>query len=54
MPKVDRDILLAWRDYRVKLKEYLEKVAALKDCLDVNKPRFIEVISNDSFINNGK
>lgn len=41
MPEVDRDILLAWREYRIKLKEYQEKTKALRDSLDANKPRFI-------------
>lgn len=25
MPKADRDILLAWREYRIKLKEYRKR-----------------------------
>ena len=41
MPEADRDILLAWREYRIKLKEYQEKTKALRDSLDANKPRFI-------------
>lgn len=48
MPKVERDILLAWREYRVKLIEHMAKVKALKDSLDANKPRFVETIPNTS------
>lgn len=48
MPKAERDILLAWREYRIKLKEHLVKAKALKDSMDVNKPRFIEVVPNRS------
>lgn len=47
MPKADREILLAWREYRIKLKEYQEKTKALRDSLDANKPRFIETILNN-------
>lgn len=48
MPKAERDILLAWREYRIKLKEHMVKAKALKDSMDVNKPRFIEVVPNRS------
>lgn len=44
MPKAERDILLAWREYRIKLKEHMAKVKALKDSMDANRPRFIETI----------
>lgn len=48
MPKADRDVLMAWREYRSRLKEYREKTKALRDSLNANEPRFIEtVINND-------
>ena len=50
MPKADRDILLAWREYRIKLKEYREKAKILRDSLNANEPRFIETMSNSSSI----
>lgn len=50
MPEAERDILLAWREYRTKLKEHMTKAKALKDSMDANKPRFIEVISNRSLL----
>lgn len=50
MPKAERDILLAWRKYRAELKEHMVKAKALRDSLDANKPRFIEVISNRSLL----
>lgn len=48
MPKADRDILLAWREYRIKLKEYMEKVKTLRDSMSANKPRFIETVPSSS------
>lgn len=48
MPKAERDNLLAWRAYRVKLKEHMAKVKALQDSMDANKPRFVEVLPNCS------
>ena len=48
MPKADRNILLAWREYRIKLKEYMEKVKTLRDSMSVNKPRFIETVPSSS------
>lgn len=48
MPKAERDILLAWREYRVKLIEHMAKVKALKDSLDAERPRFVETIPNTS------
>lgn len=44
MPKADRDILLAWRDYTIKRQEYRAKRRALADSLNSNAPRFIEKI----------
>lgn len=48
MPKADRDILLAWREYKIKLKEYMKKTKALRDSVDANKPRFVETIPSNS------
>lgn len=48
MPQADRDILLAWREYRIKLKEYREKTKALRDSLKANEPRLIETSPNSS------
>ena len=45
MPKADRDILLAWRDYTIKKEEYREKTKSLLDSIHNNAPRFIEAIS---------
>jgi len=45
MPKADRDILLAWRDYTIKKEEYREKTKSLLDSINNNAPRFIEAIS---------
>lgn len=36
MPKADRDILLAWKEYRFRFKEYREQNKVLKDRLNVN------------------
>ena len=48
MPEVERDILLAWREYRTELQEHMAKARALKDSLDAKRPRFIEVVPNHS------
>lgn len=48
MPQADRDILLAWREYRIKLSEYREKTKALRDSLKANEPRLIETSPNSS------
>lgn len=48
MPKAERDILLAWREYRVKLIEHRAKVKALKDSLDAERPRFVETMPDSS------
>ena len=42
MPKADRDILIAWREYTMKKEEYWAKRRALTDSLNRNAPRFIE------------
>ena len=42
MPKADRDILIAWREYTMKREEYWAKRRALTDSLNRNAPRFIE------------
>ena len=48
MPKADRDILLAWRDYTIKREEYREKTKPLLDSIRDNAPRFIETIPSSS------
>lgn len=48
MPKADRDILLAWRDYVIKKEEYREKTKPLLDSIHNNAPRFIETIPSNS------
>lgn len=48
MPKADRDILLAWRDYVIKKEEYSEKTKPLLDSIHNNAPRFIETIPSNS------
>lgn len=48
MPEAERDILLAWREYRTELQEHMAKARALKDSLDAKRPRFIEVVPNHS------
>lgn len=48
MPQTDRDIFLAWREYRIKLSEYREKTKSLRDSLKANEPRFIETSPNSS------
>lgn len=48
MPKADRDILLAWRDYTVKKEEYSEKTKPLLDSIRNNAPRFIETVPGNS------
>lgn len=48
MPKADRDILLAWRDYTIKRDEYREKTKPLLDSIRNNAPRFIETIPSNS------
>lgn len=48
MPKADRDILLAWRDYTIKKEEYREKTKLLLDSINNNAPRFIETIPSSS------
>lgn len=48
MPKADRDILLAWRDYVIKKEEYREKTKPILDSIRDNAPRFIETISSSS------
>lgn len=48
MSKADRDILLAWREYKIKLKEYMEKTKALRDSVEANRPRFIETFPSSS------
>lgn len=48
MPKTDRDILLAWRDYTIKKDEYREKTKPLLDSIHNNAPRFIETIPSNS------
>lgn len=48
MPKADRDILLAWRDYTIKREEYREKTKPLLDSIRNNAPRFIETIPSNS------
>lgn len=48
MPEVERDILLAWREYRTELQEHMAKARALKDSLEAKRPRFIEVVPNHS------
>lgn len=47
MPKADRDILLAWRDYTIKKEKYREKSKPLLDSISNNAPRFIETIPNN-------
>lgn len=42
MPKADRDILIAWREYTMKKEEYWAKRRALTDSLNRNAPCFIE------------
>lgn len=53
MPEVERNILLSWRDYRIKMKEHMKKLKALKDSMDFNKPRFTETIP-DYLLSSGK
>lgn len=48
MPKADRDILLAWREYTIKKEEYRDKTKPLLDSINSNAPRFIETIPNSS------
>ena len=48
IPKADRDILLAWRDYTIKRDEYREKTKPLLDSIHNNAPRFIETIPSNS------
>lgn len=48
MPEAERDILLAWREYRTELQEHMVKARALRDSLEAKRPRFIEVVPNHS------
>lgn len=45
MPKAERDVLWAWRDYTIKKEEYRENTKSLLDSIHNNVPRFIETIS---------
>lgn len=47
MPKADRDVLLYWRDYKLKKWEFDKKNKATIDSLIGPAPHFIETISNN-------
>lgn len=48
MPPADRDILLAWRDYIIKEREFRAKNRIILDSLLGDAPRFIEIIPDSS------
>lgn len=48
MPKADREVLLYWRDYKLKKWEFDKKNKATVDSLIGPAPHFIETISNNT------
>lgn len=48
MPQADRDILLGWRDYIIKEREFRKRSQMILDSLIGAPPRFIETMPNSS------